>query len=580
LKLSVIIPTYNRREILARTLSTVFAQEFPADDYEVVIVVDGSRDGTLEMLRGLRPACGLQILEQANRGQAAARNAGWKSARGELILFLDDDILCERTLLLEHIAAHQNRPPRVVFGLVRVAPESPDSLAADLVRENSDAYVRRVTQEKAPAWPNDDICFANTSILRSTLLASGGFDEQLAYAKEDHELGLRLWKMGIPFDFQSKAAAFHLYVKSARELVLTEAEKLGRSYVLLSRKHPNYRSQLPLGWTAGESLWKFRTRELLARLPMSVEPLLRIPFWMAERFRSVSFFRRWGLRLLRARLSIVVMRSAVREVGGWDVFEKEFRVRLPVLLYHHVGPVRPGTLRWLTVSPNRFERHVRWLIRCGYTGVRASDWFHWNCDGKQLPRKPVLFTFDDAYADIAEYALPILRRYGFGASVFVVTQQVGNTNAWDEQAGFGVHRLMTAEQIRRWAGQGIEFGAHTRTHAELTRVAEDKLEDEIAGSARDLAEILQSRIISFAYPYGSHDEGVCRAVKRIFDQAFTIQTGLNHLRTNPILLHRTMVTTNDNWIDLLCRVKFGWSPMDRFRRRASAGAASDGQRTV
>ena len=135
-------------------------------------------------------------------------------------------------------------------------------------------------------------------------------------------------------------------------------------------------------------------------------------------------------------------------------------MRLPVLMYHHVGPVRRGTFAFLTVSPGSFGAHVRWLARQGYVGIRPSDWLAW-CRGEAtLPDKPVLITFDNAYADVAEYALPVLRGCGFGAAVFVVTGLVGKTNAWDESQCSGTHSLMTAQQIRQWAGQGIEFGAH------------------------------------------------------------------------------------------------------------------------
>jgi GT2 family glycosyltransferase/peptidoglycan/xylan/chitin deacetylase (PgdA/CDA1 family) len=574
LKISVVIPTYNRRDILARSLSAIFAQDYPADEYELVIVVDGSQDGTLEMLRGLRPACGFRILEQANRGQAAARNAGWRAADGELILFLDDDIVCDRALLREHAETHGHHPSSVVFGLVQVAPESPDTIALDFARANSKDYIQRVLLGKRPSWPNDDMCFANTSLPRSILISSGGFDEQLGYSKEDHDLGLRLWKMGVPFEFQSRAAGYHYYVKSTRELVLTDAARNGRVLVLLSRKHPEYCSVLPRGWTGGEPLWKSLIRVGLARLPVSVEPLLRWPSWLTERFRSVKLFRRWGLRLLRSRISITMLRSAIREAGGWRVFKKEFRTSLPTILYHHVGPKRPGTLRWLTVSPGRFEQHVRWLVRLGYKGIRASDWLDWTRQRKPLPQKPILLTFDDAYSDIAEYALPILKRYGFVATVFVVTGRLGNTNTWDERIGLGTHRLMTAEQIRFWASQGIEFGAHSRTHAELTALADLQLSEEIAGSARDLKDLLQSQVSSFAYPYGVTDDRVSGSVRTAFDQAFTIQGGLNHLGTDPFHFHRTTVATDDEWADLLFRVKLGWSPMDRFRRNARVSSSS------
>src|SRR5215471_12914256 len=108
LKLSVVIPTYNRRELLSRTLQTVLHQHFPAEDYEVVVVVDGSTDGTIDMLRTFNPTCGFRVFNQPNRGQAAARNVGWKAALGELILFVDDDLMCDPTLLQEHTLAHDN----------------------------------------------------------------------------------------------------------------------------------------------------------------------------------------------------------------------------------------------------------------------------------------------------------------------------------------------------------------------------------------------------------------------------------------------------------------------------------------
>ena len=130
-KVSVVIPTFNRRDVLACTLPSVLVQDFPPEEYELVVVVDGSTDDTAAMLRDLEPACALQIIEQPNRGQAVAMNAGLAAARGELILFLDDDILCERTLLAQHVAAHGDREPRVAFGPVLIAPESPPHLAAD-----------------------------------------------------------------------------------------------------------------------------------------------------------------------------------------------------------------------------------------------------------------------------------------------------------------------------------------------------------------------------------------------------------------------------------------------------------------
>src|ERR1700682_795110 len=155
---------------------------------------------------------------------------------------------------------------------------------------------------------------------------------------------------------------------------------------------------------------------------------------------------------------------------------------LPVLLYHHVGYPRPGTYPENTVSPEKFERHASWLKRRGYIGIRPSDWLGWCRDWEPLSHKPIIIIFDDAYTDVAEYALPVLRRYGFGGVIYVVTGRIGGTNTWDEKEGWGTLRLMSAEQIRNWALQGFEFGAHSRTHAKLTDLSGPLLEEEVRGS--------------------------------------------------------------------------------------------------
>ena len=82
-------------------------------------------------------------------------------------------------------------------------------------------------------------------------------------------------------------------------------------------------------------------------------------------------------------------------------------MRLPVLMYHHVGPPRAGACPSLTVTAERFERQVSWLARKGYVGIRPTDWLARRA-GWPLPSKPVLLTFDDGYADIVEHALPVL----------------------------------------------------------------------------------------------------------------------------------------------------------------------------
>ncbi|MGB7546894.1 MAG: polysaccharide deacetylase family protein, partial [Terracidiphilus sp.] len=162
-----------------------------------------------------------------------------------------------------------------------------------------------------------------------------------------------------------------------------------------------------------------------------------------------------------------------------------------------------------------------------------------------------------AYEDTAEFALPILRRYGFGAAVFVVTERIGGTNTWDESQGCGTLQLMTAEKIRSWAGQGIEFGAHGRTHADLTKLSAEERASEIAGSKSDLSALLGAPVVSFAYPYGECDDSVRDLVRAEFDLAFGTEEGINYLAGDPHLLRRMNVSPDDSLLAFALNVRGG-----------------------
>jgi peptidoglycan/xylan/chitin deacetylase (PgdA/CDA1 family) len=238
--------------------------------------------------------------------------------------------------------------------------------------------------------------------------------------------------------------------------------------------------------------------------------------------------------------------------------------RLPVLVYHRVGPADPDPRsRWLTVPTEKFARQVERLARQGFTGIGAAHWLAFCKEGKPLPRKPVLFTFDDGYSEVAEHAFPILARHNFTAITFVVTGQLGGTNAWDETNNFPIRQLMTGEQIRHWAGRGFEFGGHSRRHVDLTKLGPDALADEVGGCARDLAELIGAPPLSFAYPFGAVNAAVKAATERSFPLAFGIVEGINPTAADPLDLRRTYVFPDDLMLDLDSRVRLGYSVIRR-----------------
>ena len=568
IKLSVVTATFNRRHILERTLPALLAQDLPPEDYELIYVVDGSTDGTAEMLRALNSRCALRVFELPHRGPGAARNAGISAALGDLLLFLDDDIICPPSLLSQHCAAHAGLDPLVVHGAISVAPESPGTL----VRYSTEVWDEGCYRPLDPAvarFPLTAYSVINSSAPREILVACGGFDERFR-AQEDYELNLRLRKMGVRFHFLPSAEVHEFIVKPSQNFLHNDGVAYGKTEVMLCRKHTEHRPLSRLAALGKTRWWKSFPRRVVLQFPVSPAGLFRAPIWACERLFRFAAMRRVGLRLLAHGRRIMELRGALKEAGSWKTFRNEFAVRLPVLMYHHIGPARPGTFPEWTVSPKQFERQMRWLARRGYSGICPADWIKWLREGTGLPDKPILLTFDDGFEDLVEYGLPVLRRYGFGGAVFIVTERVGGTNTWDEAQGSATHRLMTAEQIRYWATQGIEFGAHSRTHSDLTTLSTNELENEIVGSRDDLAKILGAPVTSFAYPFGSYNQAVYECARGAFSLTFRAdeQTpGINYLCTGPYNLQRTTVHPSDSLADLECRVRWGHSPIHEWRGR-------------
>jgi peptidoglycan/xylan/chitin deacetylase (PgdA/CDA1 family) len=458
----------------------------------------------------------------------------------------------------------------VVHGAIYQAP----GLSASILgNANEDWYLRynsRLASHGGAIWPEGIFLISNSSTPRSILIECGGLDEDLP-AMDDFELGLRLWKQKITFKYLPGAVAYELSVKSWRSFLFKDGEAFGRSEVLICRKHPDYRTRSGLLSGLGRTPASRRLlRRIVLQSPVSFAHLLGVPIWICEKFCGFSAMQRIGLSLLGIGRRITELEGALKTCESWRNFNREFATRLPVLLYHHVGPVRPQTHLSLTVSPAAFARQVRCLARKGYQGISPSDWLRWRFDGKGLPEKPVLLTFDDGYTDLVQFAFPVLEEHGFKAAVYVVTERMGGTNTWDEVRGGGCHRLLTADQIQFWVKRGIEFGAHSRTHADLTTLQQQELDDEILGSKSDLEHLLGRRVVSFAYPFGFHNPRVVERARCAFDLAFGItphERGINHLLTDPLLLQRSMVQTTDSVLDVASRVAWGYSPIQSLRTR-------------
>jgi peptidoglycan/xylan/chitin deacetylase (PgdA/CDA1 family) len=200
-----------------------------------------------------------------------------------------------------------------------------------------------------------------------------------------------------------------------------------------------------------------------------------------------------------------------------------------------------------------------------YRAVSLPEVIDWATAGEEIPERSVLITFDDAYADLAFSAFPTLEAAGFSATVFVVTGCIGARNSWEDPLGTGGQPLLDEQSIKHWSARGIDFGAHSRSHTDLSQLSAGELERELGGSRDDLAGIVGHEIGAFAYPYGRWDAQSHGAVASLFSVAFTTQEGLNGPTGDPHLLRRTMVQGNDSEIDIALRTRLGRSPRPRAR---------------
>ena len=232
-RVSIVIPTYNRLQRLKQVIAAVERQTYPLDALEVVVVSDGSTDGTHEYLSSLKSPLNLRFVPQANAGPAAARNNGFRTARGEYILFIDDDVVPSPHMVAEHMRLHATRPNLVVLGPML---NPPDFTLSPWVAWEQAMLEKQYSAMQRGDWTATARQFytGNTSLPRQVLIQSGGFDERFRRA-EDIELAYRIEKQGVEFCFTIAAVGYH-YAERSFTSWLQIPYSYGRYDIVFSRE--------------------------------------------------------------------------------------------------------------------------------------------------------------------------------------------------------------------------------------------------------------------------------------------------------------------------------------------------------
>lgn len=209
-------------------------------------------------------------------------------------------------------------------------------------------------------------------------------------------------------------------------------------------------------------------------------------------------------------------------------------IPVPVLLYHHVSDDK--TSRYY-VSRQNFAAQIAHLDRAGYTAIPISRLVEALIYGAELPRKPVVITFDDGYRDVYENAFPIMQRYNFVGNLYVITDQLG------------VKSYIGVDELHTLVNAGWEIGSHTRSHANL-RLPGVKLVSEIEGSRQVLEDLLDIRVTTFSFPYGLTNRYITRLVE---DAGYLAAVGLgqssSHTENSRYYLSRVEIQGDADLVD-------------------------------
>ena len=186
-------------------------------------------------------------------------------------------------------------------------------------------------------------------------------------------------------------------------------------------------------------------------------------------------------------------------------------MNIPIFSYHSIGDDKCP----LSTDAKDFEKHLIYLKKNNYKSIFFDEVSSSN-------KRSFIMTFDDGYKDLISNCLPLLKKYNFKGTCFLVSDKIGKINDWDEEnKNIQTKRIMDKSDIHIWIKNGMKIGSHSKNHKKLTKINHHELAEEISSSKVDLEKLIGEEIVSFCYPYGKFNLDVINEVKKNYSYALT-----------------------------------------------------------
>jgi len=205
---------------------------------------------------------------------------------------------------------------------------------------------------------------------------------------------------------------------------------------------------------------------------------------------------------------------------------------IPVLMYHSINPISTNNL---IVPPDEFDAQMKWLKDNNYNPLTLDELYHWLVHSNETKENPIVITFDDGYEDNYKYAYPILKKYQFNATIFLITDAI-NKNT-----------VLTESQIKEMYAHNIDFQSHTSNHEELNTKSYNQQIQSIKKSQERINSLINKKSEYLCYPVGKYNKDTLKACNDLgIKLAFTTKPGFIYTNNDKYTLRRLRVSPSKN----------------------------------